>query len=91
MIAEDAELYALCQTREHCGTCRKKKQGRKWRIKTFSVDPDFACPFGKEWENSITGLGDVSEKVAAVVGIKPCKGCKKRRDKLNKAVPLGDK
>ena len=33
------------------------------------------------------GLGDTIEKLTSKVGIKSCGGCKRRRDKLNKAIP----
>jgi hypothetical protein len=34
------------------------------------------------------GLGDVIAKVTESVGIEPCVGCKKRKDKLNKLFPF---
>jgi len=37
------------------------------------------------------GLGDAVAKVTSAVGIKPCSGCKRRRDKLNKLVPFHKK
>lgn len=33
------------------------------------------------------GLGDTIAKITKAVGIKPCGGCKKRQERLNKAVP----
>ncbi len=33
------------------------------------------------------GLGDTIAKVTSAVGIKPCGGCKKRQEKLNKIFP----
>ena len=33
------------------------------------------------------GLGDTIAKATKAVGIKPCGGCKKRQEILNKAVP----
>jgi len=36
------------------------------------------------------GLGDTIEKATRAVGIKPCGGCKKRRDKLNRLLPYRD-
>ena len=33
------------------------------------------------------GLGDTIAKITKAVGIKPCGGCKKRQEKLNKAMP----
>ena len=34
-----------------------------------------------------TGLGDTIAKMTKAVGVKPCGGCKKRQEILNKAVP----
>ena len=33
------------------------------------------------------GLGDTIAKVTSAVGIKPCRGCNERIEKLNKLVP----
>ena len=33
------------------------------------------------------GLGDTIAKMTSKLGIKPCGGCKKRQEKLNKIVP----
>lgn len=33
------------------------------------------------------GLGDTIEKLTGKLGIKSCGGCKRRRDKLNQAIP----
>jgi hypothetical protein len=35
------------------------------------------------------GLGDVIARATTAIGIKPCGGCKKRQEALNKAVPFG--
>ena len=37
------------------------------------------------------GLGDTIAKMTKAVGIKPCGGCKKRQEILNKAVPYKTK
>jgi hypothetical protein len=37
--------------------------------------------------NVSRGLGDTIAKMTKAVGIKPCGGCKKRQEILNKAVP----
>ncbi len=37
------------------------------------------------------GLGDTIAKITTKLGIKPCKGCKKRQKWLNKIVPYGDR
>ena len=86
-----------CKSEAHCAKCRDKEGERHWRegLRAMFELPgnkvDFACPLHKKWEKPIRGLGDLIEKGTELLGIKPCKGCKKRRDKLNKAVPLGDK
>jgi hypothetical protein len=35
------------------------------------------------------GLGDAVAKVTTLVGIKPCGGCKRRQEQLNRAIPVG--
>lgn len=35
------------------------------------------------------GLGDTLTKITTAVGIRPCGGCKRRADWLNKAFPYG--
>lgn len=40
--------------------------------------------------NKVEGLGDVVAKVASAVGIKPCKGCKRRQAWLNKVISFKD-
>jgi hypothetical protein len=37
----------------------------------------------------ITGAGDVIATITETVGIKPCAGCQKRQEKLNKLFPIG--
>lgn len=36
------------------------------------------------------GLGDTIAKVTSAIGIKPCGGCKKRQELLNKLIPYGE-
>ena len=69
---------------------------QKLECNTLVPDPD------QEPEYPMRGLGDLVEKVTSKTGIKAvvdkiskvtgkdC-GCRKRRDKLNKAVPFGGK
>jgi len=45
---------------------------------------------GKEVKRS-RGLGDTIAKATKAVGIKPCGGCKKRQEWLNKKVPYKNK
>jgi hypothetical protein len=35
-----------------------------------------------------TGLGDVVKRVTHVVGIRPCGGCERRAEALNRAFPI---
>ena len=47
------------------------------------------------WANYVAnskakGLGDTIAKITSSLGIKPCGGCKKRQEKLNKIVPYGN-
>jgi hypothetical protein len=47
------------------------------------------------WANHVAnnkpkGLGDTIAKITTSLGIKPCGGCKKRQEKLNKLVPYGN-
>lgn len=37
----------------------------------------------------ITGVGDVIATITESVGIEPCDGCNKRKEKLNKLFPIG--
>jgi len=37
----------------------------------------------------IKGLGDVVAKITEAVGIEPCEGCNKRKEKLNQLFPFG--
>jgi len=73
-----------CHTRTHCRTCRTDAD---WRERVVGVR-DFDCPHGVTTLNMpVRGAGDVIENLTASVGIKPCGGCKKRRDALNKMLP----
>ena len=82
-----------CLSRRHYQACRNDPAWRAVMARSFVMPED--CPH-------ITGLGDVVAKalklpvvdkvVKAVTGIdphKPCGGCKKRREKLNRMMPLG--
>lgn len=45
----------------------------------------------EQWDRPSQGLGDTVEKITRKLGIKPCGGCKRRRDKLNRAIPYRGK
>jgi hypothetical protein len=38
-----------------------------------------------------SGLGDLIARAALTVGVQPCDACRKRREALNKLMPLGSK
>jgi hypothetical protein len=40
--------------------------------------------------DAMDGLGDVVAAATKAIGIKPCGGCQRRREALNKLVPFGD-
>ena len=40
-------------------------------------------------KKKLTGLGDVIATVTTAIGIEPCEGCNKRKEKLNKLFPFG--
>lgn len=40
--------------------------------------------------DGINGLGDVVAAATKAIGIKPCGGCQRRREALNKMMPFGD-
>lgn len=45
--------------------------------------------FEKAESKPVRGLGDVVARTASAMGIKPCAGCQKRREALNRLVPFG--
>ena len=49
------------------------------------IDPN---KVDKPLPKRITGLGDVIARATSAVGIKPCGGCQKRREALNKLIPF---
>lgn len=82
-----------CHTRAHCTTCRTDAD---WRERVTGVR-EFDCPHGVTAEggqiiqgtkpDKSRGLGDTIAKVTKAVGVRPCGGCKKRQEKLNKLLP----
>jgi hypothetical protein len=73
---------------ESCATCehRVSRQGNM-------IDPPIMGPkppvAPEPQPERIRGLGDVVAAVTKTVGIRPCGGCQKRREALNRAVPFG--
>ena len=85
------DIAPLCKSGAHCRTCRDAgERGRRWRAEFAGMD--WECPQGKPWgyEPPSRGLGDTVERLIKKVTfgkVKPCGGCKKRRDTLNRLVP----
>jgi hypothetical protein len=48
-------LSTHCTSKVHCGTCRSKMGGSKWRASLKEIfelpnnDIDFECPYGMQW------------------------------------------
>tara|TARA_R110002012_G_scaffold30807_5_gene92798 strand:+ start:211 stop:492 length:282 start_codon:yes stop_codon:yes gene_type:complete len=42
------------------------------------------CTSCKEYKGKDRGLGDTVKRIASAAGVKPCGGCQKRREALNK-------
>jgi len=93
-----------CKSSVHCATCRDKRDGRSFRESLGNAfilpndAPDFECPHGKEWGYkpkqtviASTGIGDTIAKITSAIGVKPCGGCQKRKEALNKLIPYKDK
>ena len=88
MIDKKQLRKLACHTQAHCRACRTDAD---WRENVTGVR-DFECPYGVT-ESSLPsqGLGDTIAKATRAIGIKPCGGCKKRQQKLNKAFPYKNK
>jgi hypothetical protein len=59
---------------------------------TFDLQADGGftlIAFEKAEPRLIRGLGDVVAAATSAVGIKPCGGCKKRQEAMNKMFPFG--
>lgn len=93
----------VCKSGALCDACMchqwSSVHRSAWRKKYQGVPENgAACLIGKEWKKSIPitisakksmrGLGDVVAAVTKAVGIKQCRACKKRQEKLNKIVPF---
>lgn len=44
----------------------------------------------RHWKKKDRGAGDTVARVTSALGVKPCGGCKKRQEELNKAVPYSE-
>lgn len=90
---------SICTSRVHCGTCRDKINGVKFRTENAkfftmpSSGANFECPFGNPWEYKpdLRGAGDAVAKLFDKLGIRPCTGCIDRAVAWNKAIPFVDK
>lgn len=69
----------ICQ-RPGCG---HRVSSPKRPITRCSLDPD--NPFSPHYKPR--GFGDTVAKLTSAVGLKPCGGCKKRQEWLNKHFP----
>jgi hypothetical protein len=54
---------------------------------TFDLDDPKYIALKNKY-GKLRGLGDVVAAVTSAVGIRPCGGCKKRQESLNKLVPF---
>ena len=54
---------------------------------TFNLDDPKYIALKNKY-GKLRGLGDVVAAVTSAVGIRPCSGCKKRQEALNKLVPF---
>lgn len=60
---------------------------------TFELKSDGSftlLSFEKAEPKPMRGLGDVVAAATSAVGIRPCAGCKKRQESLNRLVPFGE-
>lgn len=88
----------VCTSKVHCGTCRDRVKGLKFRVdhaKFFLMPtdaPDFECPFGNLWgyRPEPRGAGDVAVKIFDKLGIRSCETCIERAIRLNRIVPFSD-
>lgn len=48
-----------------------------------------ACGSCPHYSGPARGVGDTVAAAAKVVGIKPCGGCQRRREALNRLIPYG--
>lgn len=93
MTNELPQLLPHCEHKHFCPTCRSRDGGRLFRKGALirhkiDCDVDFECPKGQLWiKEKSRGLGDTIANLTSKAGIKPCGGCKKRQNKLNKMVP----
>lgn len=81
-----------CQSRVHCRACLSDPAWHARRSTRYVMPPQGTCPHGVTLEtvdhSKMRGLGDLVAKATKAVGIKPCGGCRKRQEKLNKLVPF---
>jgi hypothetical protein len=68
-----------------CGSCSFRKERPQVRSQNL-------VPHTRDQQrNRIRGLGDLIAAGTRAVGIRPCGGCKKRQEALNRMVPFGKK
>lgn len=87
-----------CTSFAHCRTCRDREGGREWReniAQEFDVPTiDWDCPYGAKWDIANTWwrrcrrkykFGSKIEAIIQTTGIRPCRGCGKRKRYLDGA------
>jgi len=91
------------ETAEQIGITETEYASRKETLDRFLQENTFTVSAYLEWlkndsfgkrgeltqEQISRGIGDTIAKLTSAVGIKPCGGCKKRQQKLNKLFPYG--
>ena len=70
--------------------CRWKHNDSVCMLGLFDGKPSQDdCRGCDRYQGTARGAGDVVERVAKSVGIKPCSGCKRRKRLLNRLWPFG--
>jgi len=66
----------------------KKVRVEELRQMLAKERPDSPCLIHQKDISKDIGLGDVVASITSAIGIKPCSGCKKRQEWLNKLVKI---
>lgn len=68
--------------------CRVGDQVQTWSVSLVDGKPVIGEMVAQV--EAIKGLGDLVKAATDAVGIKPCGGCGRRREALNRILPFGD-
>ena len=69
----------------HCAHIEKAEEKFVCSLQLCDVDDVFrCCGTCAEYKGRDRGIGDTIKRAASAVGVKPCGGCQKRREALNK-------